>query len=330
MEKLEQDSSNPLKSLALKISEYAKRHQLLNDAYLIGLIKALVNNHNLHVWAEINPFENFPRAAAKKHELITNITKVLTIVRNVAVFIPIAVIWRAVGEATTQFEIYVTENSGAITNFLTFWQNGYGYLENEYTIGHVAFVDFLIIVGIIVLTFILNITDAIANSIKEKEEALLDKDRDALCLELMQELSAFRKVDSQALEKTFLRAISQMNETISDLKAIVSSEISSSKTLSQNVDAISQQQSQWSKIQFPEFERFNLALAELTKSLQELNAISGQKLPKSLENTLAQVESTASGLKNTNIEINKNTKELLQEISRLKTRLTRIKKTPKK
>lgn len=321
---------NPLRELALKVSGYAKKYQLNNDAYLIGLIKALAANSNLHIWADLNPFEHFPRATAKKHELISNLTKIFTIIRNVAVFIPIAVIWRAVGEATTQFEIYVNENSGAITNFLTFWQNGYGYLEKRHTIGHVAYVDFLIIVGIIILTFILNITDAIATSIREKEEAVLDKERELLCLEIIQELSSYRKVDSQALDKTFFRAISQLNQTIGELKNIISAEKESSQTLSRTVDSIKSQQSEWEKTRFPEFENFNKGLEDLTKSLKEISSISSQKVPKALSDALEQVEAMAGNLKSSNQQINRSGKELVQEITRLKARLSRVKRSPKK
>lgn len=322
--------NDPLRDLAIRITEFAKRYQLLNDAYLSNLIKSLVNKNNLHIWAEINPFEHFPRASAKKHILITNITKVMTIVRNVAVFIPIAVIWRAVGEATTQFEIYVSENSGAITNFLTFWQNGYGYLEEEYTIGHVAFVDFLIIVGIIVLTFILNITDAVANSIKENEEAVLDKERDSLCFQLIEETSAYRKIDANSLEKTFYKIISEVNRSIEELKNIITIEKKSAKELTEASQGLAAEQGKWGEITLPEFTQFNLALENLTKSINQLNNLSSEEIPKSLDKALSQIEMTGGALKDANLSINKNTKELVQEISRLKSRLSRIKKSPKK
>lgn len=319
----------PLQSLGRKIGDYAKKYNLILDPYLRGIVKSLINQSDLHIWAELNPFEHLPRAAARKHLNLLNITKVVTIIRNVSVFIPVAVIWQAVGQATTQFEIYVTENSGAITNFLTFWQNGYGYLEYRYTIGHVAFVDFLIILGIIALTFILNISGAISESMKDAEEAVLDRERDQLCLDIFSELAPYRKANPEALDYVLSRAISQINESILALKKVITTSSVSFGDLQAITESAQAQQSNWAALELPDFKDFNSSLNRVVVALDKISELSAVKIPSTLQGSLSEIENITRNLKSADSSISKNTKELMQEISRLKTRLSRIKKSGK-
>jgi Trp operon repressor len=68
------------------------------------------------------------------------------------VFVPVALTWIAVSKATDAFGEYTAANKGAVVNFLEFWQNGYGVLASEWTIGHVAFLDAAIIGVVIALS----------------------------------------------------------------------------------------------------------------------------------------------------------------------------------
>lgn len=318
--------TDSLESLAVKITNYAKKYNLVSDSYLIGLVKSLINKTDLHIWSDLNPFDHFPRAAAKKHELITNVTKFMMIVRNVSVFIPIAVIWRAVGEATTQFEIYVSENSGAITNFLTFWQNGYGYLDYEYTIGHVAFVDFLIILGIIILTLILNLTGAVSDSIKAKEETELDREREQICLEIIRETYIFKKAEPTALQAVFSQSISQMLRLLEELKDLTQSSKVAVSALDQVAQNINQEQANWKSIDVPNFEDLNSMIEKLAGSLESLSNLSESKLSKSILDSTKQIDDVTKNLSATKLSIQKETKELNKELTKLKARLSRIKK----
>lgn len=329
MAKVISSLENPLGLLARKIADYAKKYKLSDDPYLRGLLQGLSNQSDLHIWAELNPFEQLPRAAAKKHLSLLNATKILTIVRNVSVFIPVAITWQAIGQAVTQFELYVTENSGAITNFLTFWQNGYGYLENHYTIGHVAFVAFLIILGIIILTFIVNITGAISESAKAAEELALDKERDQICLEIFSELAAYRKADPAALDSVLGRAISQINEAIVALKSAMSLNSESFIELQSITEAAKSQQKNWSEFELPDFNDFNKSLEKIVRALDGISDMSSEKLQTSLKASYVEIDKITKDLKTADTSLNRNTKELMQEITRLKARLSRVKKSLK-
>ena len=134
------------------LESWAEKYRVTENPYVTQLISALRNRKNLTFWATLSPFEFLPKPLA------TNLQKRRVIsfaglLRNTLIFTPVALTWTAIGKATTAYQIYNEQNPNNLSNFLDFWQNGYGLLSESWTIGKIAITDALII-GFVILLII--------------------------------------------------------------------------------------------------------------------------------------------------------------------------------
>jgi hypothetical protein len=196
--------------LAEKLERWVSLRGVKNDPYLQQLIEALHNRKNLHIWAEIQPLDFMPHPDSIAQSTQSNLVRVFTIVRNVLVFAPVALTWAAVSAATTGFAAYTKENGASVVNFLDFWQNGYGFLADHWHIGEVARLDFFLVVVVIVLTLYVSLAGHKAQMARVNEEALIDKERAELALEITAVLHDKRKITTVTMNQALAGSISRL------------------------------------------------------------------------------------------------------------------------
>jgi hypothetical protein len=196
--------------LAEKLERWVSLRGVKNDPYLQQLIEALHNRKNLHIWAEIQPLDFMPHPDSIAQSTQSNLVRVFTIVRNVLVFAPVALTWAAVSAATTGFAAYTKENGASVVNFLDFWQNGYGFLADHWHIGEVARLDFFLVVVVIVLTLYVSLAGHKAQTARVNEEALIDKERAELALEITAVLHDKRKITTVTMNQALAGSISRL------------------------------------------------------------------------------------------------------------------------
>ena len=197
-------------ALAEKLRGWMLIRNVKSDPFLKNLIESLETGKNLHIWAELNPLEYLPHPEALGHLRKQSLARIFTIIRNVLVFAPVALTWAAVSEATTAFAKYTAENANSVANFLDFWQNGYGYLASHWKIGHVAQLDFVIIMVVIVLTLYVSFASHQVNSSRVLEEQKLDQERAALALEITLEIHDKKKITAVTMNQSLAGSISRL------------------------------------------------------------------------------------------------------------------------
>jgi hypothetical protein len=138
------------------------------------------------------------------------LVRIITVIRNVLVFAPVALTWAAVGQATTGFSRYIEENGADVVNFLDFWQNGYGILDDKWKIGEVARLDFLMIMVVILLTLYVSQAGHSAERLRDTEEAAIDRERLALALEIHSQLHDKRKITNVTMNASIAGSISRL------------------------------------------------------------------------------------------------------------------------
>lgn len=196
--------------LAGSISAWISRHNLQSDPYLTGLLTAIESKRDLHIWAELDPNEYLPHPEAKSGSATERLVRILTVVRNVLVFAPVALTWAAVGEATTGFSKYIAANGADVVNFLDFWQNGYDVLGEEWRIGNVARLDFFIVLVVIALTLYVSRGGYKAETLNNAEEVEIDRERLALAIEIHAALHDKRKITTVTMNASLAGAISRL------------------------------------------------------------------------------------------------------------------------
>lgn len=196
--------------LADKLLAWADKYDVTKDGYVRGLYEALSTRKNLQVWASLNPIEYLPMPELKAGLSLVKWTRFITVLRNVLVFLPVALTWAAVGQATTAFSTYLKANGTDIVNFLDFWQNGYGVLGEEWRIANVALLDFLIIMVVIVLTLLASVFSRRVSDVQLAAEEETDRERILLSVEIASYLFDKQKVTNVTMNQSLARALDKL------------------------------------------------------------------------------------------------------------------------
>ena len=200
------------------ISQWISRHNLQSDPYLHGLVAAIEGKKDLHIWAELDPTQYLPHPQSTSASSTERTVRLLTVIRNVLVFAPVALTWAAVSAATTGFSKYIAANGADVVNFLDFWQNGYGILAEEWKIGNVARLDFIIVVLVIALTLYVSRGGYKADAAREAEESAIDSERLALAIEIHAALHDKRKITTVTMNASLAGAISRLVAATNNLE----------------------------------------------------------------------------------------------------------------
>ena len=216
--------------LAEKLLSWADKYDVANDGYVRGLHEALSTRKNLQVWASLNPIEYLPMPELKAGLSMVKWTRFITVLRNVLVFLPVALTWAAVGEATTAFSKYLKANGSDIVNFLDFWQNGYGVLDDKWKIATVALLDFLIIMVVIVLTLLASVFSRRVTDLQFMAEKETDRERILLSVEIASYLFDKQKVTNVTMNQSLARAIDKLLNATDAIEATAKSLEKTSKS----------------------------------------------------------------------------------------------------
>ena len=214
--------SNSKKHLELadQVDSWAYKYQVSRDPYTNGLSNSLREKKNLQIWAAMNPIEYLPQPEITEGIAIARWARLLTLIRNVLVFAPVALTWAAVGQATSAFSRYVDENGADVVNFLDFWENGYGYLGTEWQISHVAFLDFLIILGVIILTLIASVFGKRASELQAKFDQQIERERIGLAVEINSFLFDKQKATNVSMNASLAGAIAKLLNATDSLEDV--------------------------------------------------------------------------------------------------------------
>lgn len=189
---------------------WARTHDAEKDPYVIGLSNALLENKNLAMWSTIDPFQMLPEPKSEVHTYLFTIYRRINILRNALVFAPVALTWLAVGKATSAFQEFVENNQSATVNFLEFWQNGYDVLGSEWRISHIATLDFIIVLLVIVLTLISNFLGEVASERDAGEARKLQQERMEIALAIKEYLFTKQTISRLTLNQGVATAIENL------------------------------------------------------------------------------------------------------------------------
>jgi hypothetical protein len=215
--------------LADQVDFWARKYRVSRDPYVNGLATSLREKKNLQIWASMNPVEYLPQPEITEGLAIARWARLLTLIRNVLVFAPVALTWAAVGQATSAFSRYVAENGADVVNFLDFWENGYGYLGSEWQISHVAFLDFIIILIVIILTLIASIFGKRASESQASFEQEIERERIGLAVEINSFLFDKQKATNVTMNASLAGAIAKLLNATDALEEVSKNLAKSSK-----------------------------------------------------------------------------------------------------
>ena len=207
-------SSAPLINL---LKSWSIQHKFQDDPYVSGLLDALETEENLEVWASLDPLDYLPTPSDKSNDLFQRINLGLTIVRNALVFLPVALTWFAISKASAAFSVYTANNTLTVSNFLDFWENGYGVLSKSWSLSHVATLDFQIILVIILLTISISVIERVLRIRSAKSNLEIDEAKFQLAIQIKSYLFDHERITDVTMNQSLGRAVKQLQDSTKSL-----------------------------------------------------------------------------------------------------------------
>ena len=169
----------------------------------------------------MDPDTYLPDPESKDFQNRLRLINSLTGIRNILVFSPVAITWAAISVVTSSFSKFEQENPKSIVNFLEFWQQGFGYLNDFWRLSNVAIFDAILVSIVIALTFAINLSTK-----KSLEDELVERERiQASRAELIFTLNEFFYLDKYPTERqinrNFYSASKSLDKTLKSLSKLV-------------------------------------------------------------------------------------------------------------
>jgi hypothetical protein len=203
--------------LIAEINAWAQSNHCDDDALVRTLLEDLESGQDLDAWASLASFEILPPVEYKAGDKQQRLTNLIAISRNILVFVPVALTWIAVSKATTAFEQYTSSNPNAVVNFLEFWQNGYGILSKDWTIGHIALLDGGIIGVVIALSMAVSFLEIRHKQAMRKIVPALNNQRLALGVKIFKYLHTQKSATPQVVNANVAASIRNLLATSKEM-----------------------------------------------------------------------------------------------------------------
>ena len=299
--------------IAQNLVDWAANNAVESDHIVQSLIQDLAAEENLAIWAGMDPFEYLPQPHPTVGNRFFSWAKTAASIRNVMVFVPVAITWEAVSKATVAFAKFVESNNATTVNFLEFWQNGYDVLGKFWTIGNIASLDFAIILGVIALSLIATYLNARGSSINKSETQQIEAERIEIALALKMYLYSMREIDKTNVKEgiassvsALLAATSTLAKTAKQLSGVV-------RELEEGVPAINEFGDRVGK----ESEKLVKQVAVLSASLGEINGSITGDLRDAVSNATVGLDLANEGLATSTQSIRTNSLAAENEIKSL-------------
>lgn len=239
-----------LQAALTRLQSWAVKWECQQDPYVAGLTQAISQRDDLTMWASLSPREHLPHPSmASRFGVLELIGRLLTLVRNVLVFVPVAITWYAIGKATEAYGEFTRDNEDTPLNFLQFWQSGEyppggkQYLSEFWQIGDVARFDALLIALIVILTLIVGAMGAQSERSEAKFEREVESERLALSFVLANALHGRRSASPESIGESLAEALNDLTQAardVNDVAARLERATAGVETLGPKLDVLNQ------------------------------------------------------------------------------------------
>ena len=203
--------------ISKSLVDWSAHNGVGSDHIVQSLLQDLRSEENLAIWASMDPFDYLPKPYPTIGARMFSWAKTAASLRNVIVFVPVAITWEAVSQATVAFAKFVETSNATTVNFLEFWQNGYDVLGQFWTIGHIASLDFAIILGVIALSLVSTFLNSRGSSLNKVENDQIEAERLEMALALKMYLYSMREIDKTNVKEGIASSVSALLAATSTL-----------------------------------------------------------------------------------------------------------------
>lgn len=302
------------------MNEWATKWNVADDPYVAGLNAAVTRRDNMTMWASLDPTDMLPTPEIRSGQLMSRIARVLTVVRNVLVFVPVALTWLAIQHATDAFGKWA-EGKDAQVNFLQFWQNGSGVLADKYRIQNIAKVDFYLIALIVVATLVASLLESRAKATVSVLEKSADRERLFVGLKIAEALQGNKTASPESITESLAFALNDLSQAARDVSlAAARMEVASVgvESLTPRVESLNKQVGELNQ-------RFGKdvvgSVDSLVSSVSTLGVTLGGDMQKYLLDVVAGLEGLEELINKRGVSVEFGTKQLRDDVDALHKRI---------
>ena len=306
------------------MNEWATRWNVAEDPYVAGLNGAVARRDNMTMWASLDPTDMLPTPEIQSGRLLSRIARVLTVFRNVLVFVPVALTWLAIQKATEAFGFWSKENSGVEINFIQFWQNGYDILDDKYRIQNIAKFDFILIALIVVATLVASLLESRASAAASVQEKTADRERLFVGLKIAEAMQGNKTASPESITESLAFALNDLSQAARDVSlAAARMEVASVgvESLTPRVESLNKQVGELNQ-------RFGKdvvgSVDSLVSSVSTLGVTLGGDMQKFLSDVLAGLEEINDRFNKTSVAVEFGTKQLRDDLDAMHQRLAQL------
>ncbi|CAB4627276.1 unannotated protein [freshwater metagenome] len=208
-----------------EMNNWAQQWDVTTDPFVKGLNEAIQQNSDLGMWSSLDPTQLLPDMPDQT-TIFHRIGSGLALLRNVLVFLPVAITWQAIAKATEAYSTWNGEapdtGQGEVLqkNFLDFWANGYGILDNKYTLPHIGILDFWIIIAIIVISLTASGLTARGDKANESLRQIFESERLTIAIRIRRALHGKREASPESIATSLADALADLNQTTRDMAEV--------------------------------------------------------------------------------------------------------------
>ena len=316
------------------LKRWAAENKVEADPYVGGLLSASASRQDLSMWASLDPVEMLPHPTVKSGQRLSRFARTLIFVRNVAVFVPVALTWFAIRQASQAFGAFATAKEGQLApggqldlNFLRFWGSGgdtklgFEWLSAEWRIQNIALLDAIIITAIVLATMLAGVLENRASRKLAHAEQVAETSRLYVAIDIKRALHGNRQATPESIAES-------LAESLTDLLGATRMMANSSARLeaaSIGVDAMG-----------PRFDQFNRrleildqhlggnvvkAVTDLVSSVSALGKTVDSDFTRVLNEVLVGLEEVQQQLSRTSSSVEFGTKQLRDDLDAIVGRL---------
>jgi hypothetical protein len=203
--------------LAAELRTWAATHQISDDIYLSELADALESGDQLDYWSRYENLDLLPTPVGTSGQRELRLSDALINFRNIMVFVPVAFTWAGISQATAAFSEYAANNTNKVVNFFDFWENGYGVLNQFWTLSNIALIDFLLLTIVIIASTLITIFQVKARRLISLAEQANEQARIELALKINRYLHDFRSPTPLVVNQRIAQSVTNLKKSSEEL-----------------------------------------------------------------------------------------------------------------
>lgn len=309
-----------------EMNSWAKQWEVGEDPFVKGLNEAIQQNNDLGMWSSLDPTQLLPDMPDQT-TVFHRVGNALAVIRNIFVFLPVAITWQAIAKATDAYTKWFPATDPALKNteknFLDFWANGYGALDKKYTLPHIGILDFWIIIGIVLVSLVSSVLISRGDKANEDLRQVFESERLTVAIRIRRALHGKREASPESIATSLADALADLNQTTRDMAEVAARLEASTAGVSSLTPQIEKLNDHAGTFALQTSTAIAQAVQQLVASVDALNGSVSNNITNAFQTAVSSLQEVGEEMKRHATSVEYGTKLLKDDIEEIRKGLRR-------